>query len=315
MKSILLTIGTLNTLFLVVAFYSAAGPDHWKDTGQGYFGCYELIDKTYGTKTIVTVTGNIRKIVTNALPNHETGNFPNPGNPNTISEQRRTYELPLSPVYKGQARWVREPGVALNGIKFEPQTAVIVQCGSGEHYWVEALQDLIDLGLDFNHAHVQPTGAYHYHGTPISLIEMLDKEQDPIHIGFAVDGFPIYYSAKGTYKSSYRLFDENREGTDCDYSTPHLNREIMIEDTLPDGTFGSDWEYVPGLGNLDECNGIMLNDSYAYFVTDEFPYVGRCLKGEFEEEKRHKPSPGNHPPKGRDRQNRPKGEGHGHPHD
>ncbi len=256
-----------------------------------YFGAYVLENETYGTKTTVTIKDGKRIIETNAIPNHKTGTFPNEGNPNTIKAQKSAYSLPLNPKYTGEAKWVREPGVALNGIKFEPETAEVVFCESGENYRVEAKQDLIDLGLDFNNAHVQPTGAYHYHGTPTSMISEFDTGEDLVHIGFAKDGFPIYYSKSNAYKPSFRLYDENREGEDCSYSNPHQQMDITVEETAPDGTFKSDWEYVAGLGDLDECNGINLDGKYMYLVTDVYPYVSRCLMGEFEEE-RHGPPPG-----------------------
>ena len=218
-------------------------------------------------------------MVTNAIPNHKTGAFPNQGNPNTISAQNNTYSFPLHPKYTGKATWAREPGVALNGIKFEPGTAEVVVCDTGENYRVEALQDVIDLGLDFNHAHVQPTGAYHYHGTPTSVIKDFDNGDDLVHIGFAHDGFPMYYSKSGKYKPSYKALDGNREGEDCTYDNPHQSMDLSVGGHH-DGTFTSDFEYVEGYGDLDECNGITINDNYMYFVTSEFPYVGRCLMGE-----------------------------------
>lgn len=42
-------------------------------------------------------------------------------------------------------------------------TAETVTCTTGGTFRVEAIQDIYDLGLDFNNAHVQPTGEYHYH--------------------------------------------------------------------------------------------------------------------------------------------------------
>ncbi|MGB7394458.1 MAG: YHYH protein [Pricia sp.] len=262
-----------------------------------YFGSYILEDEQYGTKTVVTVEGDTREIVTNALPNHKTGIFPNDGNPNTIKAQNRTYTLPLNPKFIGESKWVREPGVALNGIKFEPETAEMVLCESGENYRVEAKQDLIAMGLDFNNAHVQPTGAYHYHGTPTSMIDKFDTGEDLVHIGFAKDGFSIYYSKSGAYTPSFRLYDENREGEDCSYDRPGQYLDVPIENSTPDGTFVSDWEYVEGLGDLDACNGTEINGTYAYVVTDTYPYVPRCLMGEFEEE-RHGPPPGGRPLRG-----------------
>lgn len=247
----------------------------------GYFGEYDLEDASYGTKTKVTIKGDQRVMVTNALPNHKTGEFPNSGNPNTISVQNKSYSFPVNPKYKGNAKWVREPGVALNGIKFEPGTAEVVVCDTGENYRVEALQDVIDLGLDFNHAHVQPTGAYHYHGTPTSVIADFDNGQDLVHVGFAHDGFPMYYSKSGKYKPSYKLLDGDREGEDCTYST-HKTIDISVGGHH-DGTYGSDFEYVEDSGDLDACNGITIDGNYMYLVTNEFPYISRCLMGDYEE--------------------------------
>ena len=52
-----------------------------------------------------------------------------------------------------------------------------------------------------------------------------------------------------------------------------------------DGTFVADYEYVDGLGDLDECNGRdcvtpeFPDGTYAYFLTDEWPWVPTYLRG------------------------------------
>ena len=258
---------------------------------ENYFGSYTLKDNSYGTNTSVTVKGETRKMVTNALPNHKTGEFPNHGNPNTISAQNRTYTFPVNPKFTGNSEWIREPGVALNGVKFEPGTAEVVQCDTGENYRVEAFQEVIDLGLDFNHAHVQPTGAYHYHGTPTSVIENFDSGTDLVHVGFAHDGFPMYYSKSGAYKPSYKLVSGDREGEDCTYENPHTSLDIAV-DSHHDGTYTTDFEYIEDSGDLDECNGITIDGNYMYLVTNEFPYVSRCLMGEVSQEQRQGPPRG-----------------------
>lgn len=260
-----------------------------------YLDNYTINNKEFGTKTTVTVNKEKRIIETNALPNHKTGEFPNPGNPNTISAQNIKYELPLNPVFTGQPRRSREPGVAVNGVKFEPETAERFICETGQHYRIEAFQDLVDLGLDFNHAHVQPTGAYHYHGVPTELIKTLDNGEDLILVGFAKDGFKIYYSKSNKYKPSYQLAKDPRTGDVCSYSNPKTTINKELNNTSPDGTFVSDWEYVEGLGDLDPCNGINIDGEYIYLVTDVYPYVGRCLMGEFAEPKRKGPPPGHRP--------------------
>jgi len=241
---------------------------------------------------------------TNSLPNHETGRFPNEGNPNSISAQKLTYEFPITPKLTGESKWAREPGIALNGVKFEPETAERFVCETGEVYKIEAIQDLVNLGLDHNLAHVQPTGAYHYHGVPKDLIEKFDTGEDILLIGYAKDGFPMYYSKSGQFKPSYMLIDDIRTGEVCNYRNPMQNMKYNFYNTRPDGTFVSDWQYVPGAGQLDECNGITIDGQYGYFITNEYPFVSRCLKGEFKEERPQGPPPGQHrhgPPPGRGR--------------
>ena len=247
-----------------------------------YFDSYTLKNSDFGTETIVAVNSTTRTMVTNALPNHKTGEFPRKGNPNTISAQNKTYTFPVNPKYTGNPKWIRESGVALNGVKFEPGTAEVVECETGENYRVEAFQDIIDLGLDFNNAHVQPTGAYHYHGAPTSVVKNFDTGEDLVHVGFAHDGFPVYYSKIGKYKPSYKALKGNREGEDCAYENPKQTIDVSVGGHH-DGSFTSDFEYVEGSGDLDECNGITIEGNYLYLVTTEFPYVSRCLMGDYEE--------------------------------
>ena len=54
---------------------------------------------------------------------------------------------------------------------------------------------------------------------------------------------------------------------------------------IPMGTFTQDYEYVDGIGDLDQCNGRFgvtpefPDGIYYYVVTDDFPFFTRCLKG------------------------------------
>ena len=150
---------------------------------------------------------------------------------------------------------------------------------SGWQY--EALGGAVRLGLDENYGHVQPSGAYHYHGLPVGLLQDLgwsSNAESPL-IGYAADGFPIYaITAKvnGTVQkmeSSYRLKSGNRPGgaqPSGDY----------------DGTFVQDYVYVAGAGDLDACNGAYVttddypNGTYAYFLTESYPVIPRCHVGD-----------------------------------
>ena len=246
---------------------------------SAYAGDYTLMDEEFGTMVTVTVSDETRTIVANAIPDHEVGDFPNSGNPNTISEQSLTLEFPIEGTYVGTPSFALSPGVAVNGVPFIPGTAETVTCDSGEVYRVEAIQEIYNLGLDFNNAHVQPNGQYHYHGVSELLVDAYATEDDLVHVGFAADGFLVYYSKSNAYESGYVLSTEPRTGTDCVASGPAGGDTVEIAGTVPDGTYGSDWVHTED-GDLDECNGTTIGGEYAYFITDAYPYVSRCLMGE-----------------------------------
>lgn len=250
-----------------------------------YLGDYTLTDSQYGTSVTVTVTNGLRTIVANALPNHETGTFPNPDNPNTITAQNAQWSFPATPVMTGKARWAYVPGVSVNGVKFEPATAETISCSTGETYAIEAIQTTYELGLDLNDAHVQPNGEYHYHGVSELMIEAFNgTDQDLVLVGFGADGHLMYYSKSGAYPSSYRLVDSPRTGTGCQ---PSLRGQsaVDLEGTAPDGAYTSDWVLDPSAGVLDECNGTTIDGTYVYFITESYPFLPRCLMGEFTEQR------------------------------
>jgi hypothetical protein len=245
-----------------------------------YTGEYTISDSIYWTEVEVTIANGVRSITSNALPNHEIGEFPNEANPNTMSEQDKSWELTTTPQYVGGQEWARENGIVYNGLKLELETNERVTCESGETYRIEGFETFFNvMGIDFNNAHVQPTGEYHYHGVPLWAVDILEWD-DIVHVGYASDGFPIYYSKLGTYSTSFKLKDEERVGTSCTYEA-RTTTDVTIEGTSPDGTYDIDWEFVGGLGDLDYCNGTYIDGEYGYFVTNEFPYGPRCMNGEY----------------------------------
>ena len=255
--------------------------------------------------------GTSRILNGNGIPNHEVGTFPNSNNPNGISAQNVSKSFTLCPsiIYESGLEVVGPAmaiAYALNSVKFDPATAG--RCNDagecslarGEGNWnIEALgHDTFDFGDDMNHAHVQPNGAYHYHGMPELLIDFLGNNDGMTLIGWASDGFPVYarygytnpedsQSQLKALTTSYRLksqADENRPNT----LTAILggpNATNNINKPIPMGAFTQDYEYVEGLGDLDECNGRFgatpefPNGIYYYVVSDDFPFFTRCLKG------------------------------------
>jgi hypothetical protein len=237
----------------------------------------------YTPKVSITLRDNQRVIEANGIPDHAPGQFPNRGNPNRITGQNHNFRVPANPQLAAQTTsanfgWF---GVALNGVPFEAGTA---------EFWnrdwkYEAIGGSINLGLDEHRAHVQPTGAYHYHGLPTGLIARLGGDgKRMLQVGWAADGFPIYTSyahadpkdAKSPLKrmrSSYQLKKGARPGPPDGPGGNH------------NGAFTADYEFVKGDGDLDECNGRFgvtpeyPQGTYYYCLTEEFPFAPRFWRG------------------------------------
>ena len=144
---------------------------------------------------------------------------------------------------------------------------------------------MFDFGDDHNNAHVQPNGAYHYHGMPEGFLAKRSGGAVAMTlVGWAVDGFPIYarygYSEANDATSAIKVISGSYQlVSDVPASRP------AVED-YPLGTFKQDWEYVAGSGDLDECNGRVgvtpefPGGIYHYYATDSYPYFQRCVRGE-----------------------------------
>ena len=239
---------------------------------------------SYKNEVKIEVKDGFRYITSNGIPDHATGEFPNAGNPNSIAPQSYSWKVTTKPAKAAQPSATQLFGVAINGVPFDPGTAELWNNNFQWHY--EALAGYIvsnrrGLGVDQNLAHVQPNGAYHYHGLPYGLLNKLDYKHKMALVGYAVDGFPIYgnyayadpkspSSGMKKLKSSYRVKEGNRtDGPGGAY----------------DGSFAQDYEYVKGLGDLDAQNGRegvtpeYPNGTYYYVLTDTFPFVPRQVAG------------------------------------
>ena len=235
----------------------------------------------------------VRRLSANGVPNHPVGAFPNPHNPNTIAAQTIVANYTLTPVIAfktGTA--VNLPGFGLNGVKFEPGTAGTCNnagnncnLAGGSGTWrIEALyQTAFNFGVDTNNAHVQPNGQYHYHGMPEGLVTKLGGDAVMRLVGWASDGFPIYARKGYIDKLNANSGLKTLKGSYRTKAVPDANRPATSLYAM--GTFAQDWEYVAGLGDLDECNGRtgvtpeFPKGIYHYMVTDTYPFIQRCVKG------------------------------------
>lgn len=245
-----------------------------------------------------------RVVTANGLPEHAIGDFPNPHDPVPIRPQQLRLEMPEKPSVAEKTTplgmWLF--GVAVNGVPFDPGGPFWNADGaSGWQFDVLSPRVAVALGIDVNRAHTQGRGMYHYHGLPTGLLwaARVAAPSLAMHLlGYAADGFPIYGpegpAAEGDLKSptcrlrsSYRLRGgQRKDGPGGKF----------------DGTFVEDFEYVPGSGDLDECNGRtgptpeFPGGTYYYVLTDEFPYIPRQYRGAPSTSFRHGPPPGVSPP-------------------
>ena len=262
-------------------FLAQAGPPGGAPPSAAAFG-------TARNEVSITVEGEFRVIKANGWPDHAPGTFPRRGNPNTLAPQSYTFRVPMKPkledlpVRRGGWWW----GVALNGVPFEPGTGETWNNDPQSGWRYEAATGFLDLGLDEHNAHVQPTGAYHYHALPTGLVERLGGDENAmLLIGWAADGFPLYTtfahadakdakSALRKMKPSYRVRKGARPAQEGGPGGSY------------DGRFTQDFEFVKDSGDLDECNGRtgvtpeFPEGTYYYCISAEFPFVPRTWRGQ-----------------------------------
>jgi hypothetical protein len=247
-------------------------------TSLTFLALHQLANPTITIET----RGEYKYISANGIPNHTSGQFPNRGNPNSIQPQAYNYRIPANPKENPEMLTpltMSNFGIAINGVPFDPFTNEWWNRDRSSGWNFEAFQNgQGTLGIDHANAHVQPTGAYHYHGVPIPLIP--SKSQMTL-IGWAADGFPIYgpyapadpLNPKSPFtelKGSYQLKSGTRP------SCPGGQY---------DGSFVQDWEYKSKSGDLDAANGRFgitpefPDGTYYYVVTNTYPWIPRFYTG------------------------------------
>ncbi|WP_298763827.1 sulfatase-like hydrolase/transferase [uncultured Polaribacter sp.] len=253
---------------------------------------------------------NKRVVYSNNYPNHNfcfvSTRIPEP--------YYRTYQFDLKPQLTNQitsltranGRPVNFFGIALNGVYMMPAPAtpfIFEDVNTGQYNWDWVFEPTTNIGegrdfvgLDCASAHVNPNSGYHYHGNMFEYVEELKEgistlnspPTEVLQVGWAADGFPILY----------------RFGPDKDGNIKEMFPSFQLKSGLRpgdgisapcgpySGKYTNDFGYVAGKGDLDECNGIeasvTLNTAqgeetfaYYYVVTQDFPQISRCMKGNF----------------------------------
>ena len=240
----------------------------------------------------------------NGLPSYNMG--PWLQNPNVPISQEWVFKIPRIPIEEAGAK-TNTPfggalGVAINGVVIfgygdgkSYSSAQDANVGNGDGNWDSDAWVSEELTMDAaGGGHANDGGTYHYHATPFALYIDPATGHSAI-IGYAFDGFPIYgpfgytnptNSASGITRmvSSYELrsIADRTILADGSASTPP---GPSVSAVYPLGTYVQDYEFVNGLGTLDEFNGRFCytpeypNGTYAYFLSTDnngeaqFPYA------------------------------------------
>jgi hypothetical protein len=246
-------------------------------------------------------------IASNEIPNHDFNDL-SASFASDVSEQNSVLSIVDSPQF-AEAVTPLELGftnvIFLNGTTADILSAACYGVGDQtlgtekvgctqayiDHPWrYDPMSPLNTFGTDSHNAHVQPNGKYHYHGNPVAMFEQdcdIQGTPSPV-IGFAADGFPVYGScftdpvsnSVKKAQSSFGLKNNGGERAEVSgYATPEAGQGVVTSNNY-DGLFTSDYEYIEGSGDLDECNGMTIDGQYGYYVTDSYPWILACYKGE-----------------------------------
>ena len=245
-------------------------------------------------------TANTRHIFTNDIPDHTYGPF---GGANNIQGQDLEYSMCLFPTLNTTTTpLTQDPnsqgcgggivfGLSLQGILYSPFARLYwINPNTQEENMDFVIEAEFTLNMDLNGGHVNNVSRYHYHNVPIDYftndLGISRTDHSPL-LGYAADGFPIYYKYLYTnpmnsmggiseFQSDYQLKTGTRPGDG-----------ITAPDGVYDGTYIQDYEQIPLQSELDECGGRFgvtpdyPDGTYYYVLTDNWPYIPRCLKGNF----------------------------------
>ncbi len=247
-----------------------------------YFATVNDIQRSLGFEARVEIVAGPTScsLTSNAIPSHDfddaSAHFATP-----TAALETTFVIPRSPTLAATSTplsLTRYDAIILDGVVVDLLAAGCFGVGDGRigcfdpatPWRYDPMSSAAGFGTDRHHAHTQPDGRYHYHGDPLAMYGE-PTAPSPV-IGFAADGFPIY----GPY------FDDGVEIRAAVSGYTLRSGSRPTGSTSPggtyDGTYVDDYEFT-GAGDLDECNGMMIDGQYGYYVTRSYPWVIGCFSG------------------------------------
>ncbi|WP_299434440.1 YHYH protein [uncultured Aquimarina sp.] len=252
----------------------------------------------------IEVVDNVRYVYSNNWPNHGPGSL---NSSFTLTAQDDTWTMcaypelntSMSPLYGDESQpgctETYTFGVGANGVKYDPSSAEFFEnTSTGESNYDWHVEAVAALNINNQGAHLNPFGEYHYHSisTPYftdtgGVTLGIDGTVFSPLIGYAADGYPIYY------KYAYTDANDNSSSISAFDSGWQLKSGTRPGDgvSAPDGTYDGyyveDYEFIQANTELDECNGRFgitpdfPDGTYYYVLTDSWPWIPRCFAGTF----------------------------------
>jgi hypothetical protein len=286
---------TLLTCFVLFSFASMA---------QITPEIYSWIQNTNGDTGYAGILSNVQQVQysTNnvyvsctCIPGYDIG--PWTGNPNIPANQNFVFKITRNP-QPNTGTPTTTPmghiGTWSNGVSmFNPKDGMSY---NNQGIWNRNAIVAEAVSFDNCLGHPAPNGEYHHHLNPTCLYDDSNATVHSPIIGYAFDGYPVY--------GAFGYDSANGNGGIRRMSSSYRMRSITTRTTLPNGTvlnasqygpavnttyplglYLEDFEYVAGLGDLDDHNGRFCvtpdypQGTYVYFVTLDsnlvaaYPYV------------------------------------------
>jgi len=249
----------------------------WKtSTGTGYNGITADVTKIYYDTTYVYVSAN-------SIPSYTIGPTWT-ANPNTPGAQNYTYKLLKTP----KAKTGSKKKVSLGTIGLWIDGVAMYNADDGQSYavvWNRNAYFWEGKSFDSCNGHADQSKRYHNHVNPVCLYSSTDSSKHSPLIGFMFDSYPIYgpfgYSSANNSASGIKRMSSSYRTRSITARTSLANGTVLssayygptINSTYPLGAYLQDYEYISGLGDLDQYNGRWCvtpefpSGTYAYFVT------------------------------------------------
>ena len=185
---------------------------------------------------VEVVEGTVRRIISNGIPAHEISSFENRTGPeqvNRLCQVRWQFGLPAAPQLAGAPTPLPPTGivgVALNGVPyFSPR-------GSDG-------SNVVAGGAPCT-GRADANNAWHYYEHPTCLLVQGPDD----HIGFALDGFPIYGPLQGTASAVDAQLDICNGRTMNGAYRYHIRTRDQVLESLPyaNASGSVNWKYVLG---------------------------------------------------------------------